>query len=88
MQQPCRTCPKKLHCSNALWLMKAKEATGGRFARTGINPSTVATNPRTATIFLKPTALSMATGDDLLRRKLGATIFAARHERNEGRDSQ
>jgi hypothetical protein len=81
-------CPTKLHCSNALWLMKTKQAAGGRFARIGINPSTVATNHRTATIFFRPTALSMATEDDLLRCKPGATTFAARHERKEGNDSQ
>src|SRR5262249_59078064 len=50
--------------------------------------STVAANPRSAIIFLSPPALSMPVGGDLLRRKLAPTIFAARHERTEGKGSQ
>jgi hypothetical protein len=48
----------------------------------------VAANHRLAVIFSRPPELSMATGQDLLRRKLEATIFAARHERNQGKGSQ
>src|SRR3977135_372977 len=88
MQQPCRACLKKLHCSNARQPTGRNTANNGRYARIIVDPATVTTNHRPVVVFSGPTALSMATGHDLLRRKLGATIFAERADRDKGKKSK
>src|SRR5215831_7595528 len=87
-QPSCRQRPKKAAVQH--WAPSSSGGGEGRARRRRAPPgaSTVAANPRSAIIFLSPPALSMLLGGDLLRRKLAPTIFAARHERIEGKGSQ
>src|SRR5262249_29132909 len=84
-QQSCRQGPKKPQCSIA-GLPRTGHGVGSCPTGSSI-PPTVATNPRSAIIFLSPPALSMAVQGDLLRRKLVPTIFAARHGGTKGKGS-
>ena len=83
MQLPCRICLKKLQCSNAASLGCARSCpAAGPQAPLNSDVWRQITGYRQS--FSAP-ALSMPAAQDLLRRKLEATSFAARHERNEGK---